>query len=194
MAQQPANLVSPTASYYQQPSYAQGQFTPSAGTTPPSNTVSPTNQISHLHTRQLHQPRQPMYIPAALRQTELPSRHRRPDTPPRSANSSLDSTHKFPVVGPSLPVSPVDEDGPGSFAGINRFLSEELNEEAFGSVTGPPTKNHWKVSDISLLFPVPALLCSVLSCPARLIRIRCLALFLCACNCSEAESGCPRER
>lgn len=166
-AQQPTTLTSPTTPYYYQPSYAQGAFTPSAGTTPPSNAVSPTSTISHLHVRQLNQPKLPLYVPAALRQTEIASSRRsgsRPHTPPRSASNSMDSNDTYfgPVHGGTFPQSPMSEDAP--FGGIGRIYTEELNEEAFGNVTGQPTRNHWKVSFFAISF------------------LSCLSLRVCPCS------------
>ena len=67
--------------------------------TPPSTNTSPSDHHSHLNVRPVRQPRQPMYVPAALRPTEppstrpanIPNRPRAPDTPPTSKDNSFDS-------------------------------------------------------------------------------------------------------
>ena len=82
-AQQPQPLHSPTNIYAAQPQYGNS-------TTPPSNYVSPSNRSAHLHAKQVRQPKQPLYIPAVLRPTELPGSRQASLTPPRSANSSMD--------------------------------------------------------------------------------------------------------
>ncbi|GAB7349694.1 hypothetical protein MBLNU459_g0438t1 [Dothideomycetes sp. NU459] len=148
-AQAPQPLHSPTYIYQQQqqqPYYNHN----SARSTPPSNNVSPTNHHSHLHARQMRQPKQPLYIPAVLRPTELPCSRQTSLTPPRSAHSSLDSTRdpaKFAGVS-SLPVSPASEDdrafAPWGQGSISRVVTDEWNDEPLGSVTGAPTRNHWK--------------------------------------------------
>lgn len=125
--------------------------------TPPSTNISPTSlHPSHLNVRQLRQPRQPMYIPAALRPTDqstrptdIPGRPRAPDTPPASKDNSFDS-------GKSNPAAQVMDIGALPFAGsfygneidqlrrnLSRVASEGLDEE-LGEISGPPTTAHWK--------------------------------------------------
>lgn len=121
--------------------YGQGTgYSPiNSATATPSN-VSPTSTHTattlsqlHLQSRQLRPPKTPLYVPAVLRPTEKPVRH----SPPKSA-------------GPSG----LEGDGPagirrhatnGSIGStISRIVSDEWNE-VLGAVTGPPTRNHWKV-------------------------------------------------
>lgn len=93
--------------------------------------------------RQLRPPKTilPSYIPAVLRPTERPARHA-PPTPPRSAQGSferLDGRGEFdramadPVLGGRL----------------TRMVTDEWIDERLGKVTGPPTRNHWKVRFLS---------------------------------------------
>ncbi|CAD0021332.1 unnamed protein product [Aureobasidium pullulans] len=145
-AQHPQPLQSPTY-IHSQPQYGNS-------TTPPSNNVSPSNRAAYMHAKQVRQPKQPLYIPAVLRPTELPGSRQASLTPPRSAHSSMDMSRdgfKF-TTGPaslaSPPLSPDEDDsrsygpwGPGS---ISRVVSDEWNENNMGAVTGAPTRNHWK--------------------------------------------------
>lgn len=143
-APQPQAIHSPT--HFGQPTYQQNS-------TPPSNNVSPTSHTSYLHARQVRQPKQPLYIPAVYRPTEVSVSRQNSLTPPRSANSSVDRNTVDPIkfnMPNSPPISP-DEDSERSFApwgqtSISRVVSDEWNEEALGVVTGAPTRNHWKVS------------------------------------------------
>lgn len=115
--------------------------------TPPNN-VSPTDTTSNLHYRQLRPQRTPLYIPAALRPTQLPAARdipghpRPPDTPPFSQGNSFDSAKLHGNLGNSS----VSFDGLREHANqLERELyrSAEI-EEAIDIVTGPPTKAHWK--------------------------------------------------
>lgn len=144
-AQPPQNIIySPPHNY--------GQTTYQQHSTPPSNNVSPTNNPTYFHARQVRQPKQPLYIPAAYRPTEVSSRQSSL-TPPRSAHNSMDSTNsaaiKF-VMPNSPPLSPEEDPerayAPWGQATISRVVTDEWNEDALGSVTGAPTRNHWKVS------------------------------------------------
>lgn len=156
-APQPQNIYSPP--HYGQPTYQQNS-------TPPSNNVSPTSQTSYLHARQMRQPKQPLYIPAVYRPTEV-SASRQSLTPPRSANNSVDSNSAVPIkftLPNSPPISP-DEENEASFApwgqaSISRVVTDEWNDEALGAVTGAPTRNHWKVCFVS---PLPIARVSSLS-------------------------------
>jgi hypothetical protein len=136
------------------PIHSQPYYTNS--TTPPSNNVSPSNRSAYMHAKQVRQPKQPLYIPAVLRPTELPGSRQASMTPPRSAHSSMDMSRdmvKFtnntgPASLASPPLSP-DEDefrsyGPWGPASITTVVSDEWNETNVGAVTGTPTRNHWK--------------------------------------------------
>lgn len=123
-----------------------------SNTTTPSNNspTSPRLTTSTLHqlplqSRQLRPPKGPLYVPAALRPTERPQKSS-PITPPRSAHGSLDSLNE-------------DSDEPISrrstmeskYSGISKSAEHEwMKTEHLGVVTGLPTREHWKVSDISI--------------------------------------------
>ncbi|KAF2716057.1 hypothetical protein K431DRAFT_236234 [Polychaeton citri CBS 116435] len=128
--------------------------------TPPSNNVSPTNH-THLHVKQLRQPRQPLYMPAALRPTELPTRPKdvpgqpkAPDTPPDSKHGSFDSARSSASSSSSgsrsntVTFSANDEIDRLRMS-LSRAASEDL-EESSSAVSGNPTTAHWK-PDLSRL-------------------------------------------
>ncbi|KAF2160949.1 hypothetical protein M409DRAFT_59476 [Zasmidium cellare ATCC 36951] len=134
---------------------------PPTSQTPPSNNISPTNYHSNVNVRQLRQPRQPLYTPAALRPndrlarpTDIPGRPRAPDTPPASQDSSFDSARTDPAsaveFGPGLPPEGLARQGTGS---IHQMLSssdsEDLSRDEWREVTGPPTTAHWKPDESS---------------------------------------------
>jgi hypothetical protein len=124
-------------------------YTPPATLTPPdsSSSSSPREQSSsprsmhnalpphlQLQTKQLRSPRSPMYVPAVLRPTEKPVRQ----SPPKRG-------------GQGEAADP--EDGPQEDAdtsSVRRIVTEEWNETRLEDVTGPPSRNHWKVSTCSL--------------------------------------------
>ena len=86
--------------------------------------------------KQLRPLKSPLYVPAALRPTEhfcSPS----PMTPPKSLQGSLDNLQE-------------DEAGAASTEAqhdlvYNAFDPEWAHEEDLGEVTGPPSRDHWKV-------------------------------------------------
>ncbi|KAK4504636.1 hypothetical protein PRZ48_002597 [Zasmidium cellare] len=160
-----ANPVA-NSKYYMNPSAGPSppdayQSMPPTSQTPPSNNISPTNYHSNVNVRQLRQPRQPLYVPAALRPndrfakpTDIPGRPRAPDTPPASNDSSFDSTRTDSgsaiEFAAGLPFGPkgiqrTDSDGKS----LARTGTEGSSEEALGEVTGPPTTAHWKPDESS---------------------------------------------
>ncbi|TKA24526.1 hypothetical protein B0A50_06683 [Salinomyces thailandicus] len=120
-----------------------------------STNISPTNcNSAHMNVRQLRQPRQPMYIPAALRPTDnarptdIPNRPRAPDTPPASKDNSFDSAKSART--PSMRSDDLprmdsfqEDDMEALRRGLSRSASDGLEEEP-GQVTGIPTTAHWK--------------------------------------------------
>lgn len=147
----PAGPSPPEAYQYGNKGYA------SASGTPPSSNISPTSNHSALNVRQLRQPRQPLYTPAALRPpkdagtrpTDIPGRPRAPDTPPASNESSFDSAKaESPAViefAAGMPFGAHTEQDVNSMRrGLSRAASEDYNEAELGEVTGPPTTAHWK--------------------------------------------------
>lgn len=136
------------------PPEASYNFTGRAGT-PPSNNISPTNY--HANVRQLRQPRQPLYIPAALRPnqqiarpTDIPGRPRALDTPPTSNESSFDSGKADSPAATDLTGFQFGQtdisDHESLRQGLSRAASETLSVEELSQspVTGTPTTAHWK--------------------------------------------------
>ena len=126
--------------------------------TPPSNNTSPSDHHSHIHVRQLRQPRQPLYVPAALRPTDrrtgptnIPARPRAPDTPPASNENSFDSGRSSKlnelenIQDTSFSRSPEDSRSFDELRrGLSRAGSDCLEFNDFPVVTGSPTTAHWK--------------------------------------------------
>lgn len=131
----------PNAFQQQQYPYRGGvQYNPysptHSGAATPTN-VSPTQIPHHMgaHTRQLRPPKCPMYVPAALRPTERPQR----SSPPKGSDisSPVENTPtRFDRRGTA------DSFG-STYSEIQRIASDEGS--AIGPVTGPPSRNHWKV-------------------------------------------------
>jgi len=145
-AHYPQTILSPP--HFGQPTYNQNS-------TPPSNNVSPNSHTTYLHARQMRQPKQPLYIPAVYRPTEVSMSRHSSLTPPRSANNSMDICNMDSVsftMPNSPPISPAEDMSsessftPWGQASISRVVTDEWNENALGIVTGAPTRNHWKVS------------------------------------------------
>ncbi|KAF2087049.1 hypothetical protein K490DRAFT_42514 [Saccharata proteae CBS 121410] len=126
------------------------QYTPyspnHSGATTPTN-VSPTasftshNLGSQMHA-QLRRPKGPMYVPAVLRPTERPAR----SSPPKGSEIRHGSIDRPASKDLGRRVT-VDSLG-SSLSEIERVASEE-GESVLGDVTGPPSRNHWKLDDSS---------------------------------------------
>jgi hypothetical protein len=121
--------------------YPSPTYTSQASITPPdSDSSSPrspginANLPPHLQSqaKQLRTPRSPMYVPAVLRPTEKPYK----SSPPKRDG-------KLVVDGPAAEEE-VPEEGQSIL--IRRVVTEEWNESQMDPVSGPPSKNHWKVS------------------------------------------------
>ena len=124
----------------------QQQPSPTDSATATPHNISPTSPRMETymkyqvpsHVRQLRPPKSPLYVPAALRPTERPVRQS-PMTPPKSLHGSLDSLEQ------------TDFDGRTGADGAPPFdlaMQQGLfPEEDLGEVTGPPNKDHWKVSN-----------------------------------------------
>lgn len=128
------------------PLYATQQTTPPDSMSPTPSDVSPTSPRIHQYLqyrqpnqyKQIKEPRTPLYVPAVLRPTERYPKYS-PLTPPKSLRGSLDSLeghHQGDIVDDPQQLDPVLEN--------DYFPPEEL-----GEVTGPPTKEHWKVCQIN---------------------------------------------
>jgi hypothetical protein len=142
----------PDATYNFPPRAGAGTGT-GTGTPPSSSKISPTNY--HANVRQLRQPRQPLYVPAALRPnekitrpTDIPARPRALDTPPTSNESSFDSGRLSSPAATDFAAfqwAQIDASDHESLRrGLSRAASETLSLEEMGPVTGVPTTAHWK--------------------------------------------------
>ncbi|KAL2854103.1 hypothetical protein BJX68DRAFT_232804 [Aspergillus pseudodeflectus] len=119
----------------------------SGASTPANNSpTSPRQQYLPLQTRQLRPPKAPLYVPAALRPTERPSKPS-PPTPPRSMHGSLDSLNDGETNEP-VPRRPTLESV--NSGGISKLAEDEwMKHEDLGEVTGLPTRDHWKADSAS---------------------------------------------
>ncbi|KAL5333282.1 hypothetical protein BJX70DRAFT_72853 [Aspergillus crustosus] len=119
----------------------------SGASTPANNSpTSPRQQYLPLQTRQLRPPKAPLYVPAALRPTERPSKPS-PPTPPRSVHGSLDSLNESE---PSETVSRRPTLESFNSGGISKLAEDEwMKNEHLGEVTGLPTRDHWKADSAS---------------------------------------------
>ena len=129
----------------QQPRYIpQGQYTPptsASGTPLDTSPTSPRiswNLPPHLQPRvtQIRPPKSPLYVPAVLRPTEKPTRH----SPPKNGQPTKYGSPES--LGDSSGQAQINE---GPVPGVTRIVTEEWNEEALGTVTGRPSRDHWKV-------------------------------------------------
>ncbi|KAL2827590.1 hypothetical protein BDW59DRAFT_144040 [Aspergillus cavernicola] len=119
----------------------------SGASTPSNNSpTSPRQQYLPLQTRQLRPPKAPLYVPAALRPTERPSKPS-PPTPPRSVHGSLDSLNDGETSETLSRRATLDSVGSG---GISKLAEDEwMKHEHLGEVTGLPTRDHWKADSAS---------------------------------------------
>ena len=138
----------------QQPLYTTPQTSPPDSMPPTPSDVSPTSPRIHQYLqyrqpnqyKQIKEPRTPLYVPAVLRPTERYPKHS-PLTPPKSLRGSLDSLeghHQGDTVDDPQQLDPVLE-------------NDYFPEEELGEVTGPPTKEHWKVRPTSPVHFSPTL-------------------------------------
>lgn len=150
----------------QQPVYQHHKYNNSAHYTPmhsgantPMN-VSPTSprSTSHFsmhpnHAPQIRRPKNPIYVPAALRRTEKPQRQ----SPPK-----VDSGVETPSGswGSGAGNGPLAGDGSGSNTNLSLITHEDMNsiygDAPLSPVTGPITRNHWQVRffPFSSFFPL----------------------------------------
>ncbi|KAL6720543.1 hypothetical protein ACLMJK_002467 [Lecanora helva] len=127
----------------------------------PSVTSSPTSPPNlfdlPLANRQPRQPKSPLYVPAALRPTER--QHRTPLTPPRSVHGSTDSLDNS--ADPNRPISRRSTDSKRK--GILRRTNVAdpsppavtIPTDDLPTVTGPPTRSHWKPDSTSPICDAP---------------------------------------
>lgn len=144
-------------------------YSPATSTsTTSTTTTSPVSTHLPLQSRQLRPSKSPLYVPAALRPTERPQRHS-PPTPPRSVHGSLDScdatttTTTTTTTATELNTTPTTT-APSSprlatattathiqrSDSVSKLAEDEwMKNEHLGSVTGLPTKDHWKADRAS---------------------------------------------
>jgi len=145
-----APSLSPPQNVDQQLRYIQqSQYTPPASASGTPSNTSPTSPRTswslppHMQPRvqQIRPPKSPMYVPAVLRPTEKPLRQ----SPPKNATATkYGSPDSLGEGSGQVPVSP------GPVPGMSRVITDELNEEALGAVTGRPSRDHWKVRTLLL--------------------------------------------
>lgn len=155
--------------------------------TSPRNASTSTSPGRYPHSsRQIKPPKTPLYVPAVLRPTENPSRHRpskssssncvsrilasasaSPITPPSSADSSWDAREGQKTMEDTIQQRLMASEG------ITRIVTDEWNDDNFESVTGVPTRDHWKVRCVSLRDPpyASAQAPRPLRCPRDLMRL-----------------------
>ncbi len=129
------------------------QFSPlnSASGTPMDQSPSSPHNPSifpnlPLATRQLRPPKSPMYIPAALRPTEKPTRPT-PLTPPRSVYGSTDSLDSSDTGRPFSRRSTADSK--------HNSVAGSIAEDDLPQVAGQPTREHWKPDADALICDAP---------------------------------------
>lgn len=123
------------------------QISPLSTSDSHGNSSTPTSPKSH-HARQVR----PLYMPAALRPNEFPSKRAKckpddasslsgsdSDSTLRRNNSSLLALPGMSVFGQRLTRSSTGESSKSSLDG-------DFDLELFPEVTAMPTRNHWKVS------------------------------------------------
>lgn len=120
----------------------------------PASSASPTSPRIHDYLqqqapnpyKQLRPLKSPLYVPAVLRPTEHFSSPA-PLTPPKSLHGSLDNLQDNEPPAASPEEQTMD---------FGTFDPEWAHEEDLGEVTGPPTRDHWKVSSVPFIpsFPV----------------------------------------
>jgi len=111
----------------------------------PTRSQAPNYTNLPLTSRHVRSPKSPLYIPAALRPTDRPQ-HITPLTPPRSVHGSTDS-----LVNPA-PGHPLCRRSTDVKRQTSRPLTELAEDEQtialqntdLPSITGPPTREHWK--------------------------------------------------
>lgn len=123
-----------------------GQYTPMASGANTPNNLSPTSPRSGFsgypqHAPQIRRPKNPIYVPAALRRTEKPQRQSPPkvDSAVDTPNSSWGSG---PASGPQYGAHTQSNS-------LSLITGEDLNsiygDTPLSPVAGPITRNHWQV-------------------------------------------------
>ncbi|KAF2430964.1 hypothetical protein EJ08DRAFT_554693, partial [Tothia fuscella] len=91
--------------------------------------------------RQLRQPKSPLYVPAVLRPTEKPTRQ----SPPKGNRLSYGSVEN--IMDGEGTMTAAD----GSLMGLSRSgsVTDDWTAEVIHPCTGPPTRSHWKLDSTS---------------------------------------------
>ena len=127
---------------YTVPDFTAQEPSPASSTSPTSPRMQDyIQQHAPNPYKQLRPLKSPLYVPAALRPTEhfcSPS----PMTPPKSLHGSLDNLKEDEARTASPDVQ--------NELGLGVFDPDWAQEEDLGEVTGPPTREHWKVRPTSV--------------------------------------------
>ncbi|KAJ9651741.1 Zn finger protein, partial [Neophaeococcomyces mojaviensis] len=114
-----------------------GQTSPASSTSPASPRTNGMDMPYNPNpAKQLRPPKQPLYVPAVLRQTEHFATMS-PLTPPKSTRGSLENMEERN----DTQFSPADLEA--------YFQQAHMAEEELGEVTGPPKQDHWRPDEAS---------------------------------------------
>ena len=120
-----------------------GLISPPSSSSPASPRTHDTHMPYNLNpTKQLRPPKQPLYVPAVLRQTEHFATMS-PLTPPKSTRGSVENLEERD----NTTFSPEDLE--------SYFRQAQMEEEELGEVTGPPKQDHWKPDEASTSCDLP---------------------------------------
>ncbi|KAF2843545.1 hypothetical protein M501DRAFT_1006079 [Patellaria atrata CBS 101060] len=140
----PPGVITPPPTFPQQYFGPGNQYAPTqhSGDSTPTR-LSPTSprssNILPYPSRQIRPPKAPLYVPAVLRPTEKPIRN----SPPKDKQDGIDGGESSSgFVGGHVSRTSTDS---GYISGINRVIIDEWNPDVVGPVTGPPTREHWKL-------------------------------------------------
>lgn len=136
--------------------YHQSPATSAAGTPTNQSPSSPRKDNAPqapdiLGLNHFRQPKSPMYIPAVLRPTERPPRAS-PLTPPRSVHGSTDSLDCTATGRPVSRRSTADS----KKRALGKLAEDEnIPTDDLCTITGPPTREHWKPDANALICDAP---------------------------------------
>ena len=139
-----SQLTSPT--FNNQPTVSPAQRIASQIPTFPN-----TQPISSLPGIRQQSRKAPLYVPAVLRRTEAPLRQqqqqqksqRQQQVQQHNAASSISAQADFSQL--QSHARNMSSATNVSQSTLSRLVSDEWNDETLGDVTGPPSRNHWKV-------------------------------------------------
>lgn len=165
--QNPMNRYNPYNGLSGPTPYSSSSNTPStvSPTSPQISSASPSPGKQPAIARQIKPPKNPLYVPAVLRPTEAPARHRSRKSSTTSLQRIIASTSSTPITPPSSAENSFDsKDGQRNMEetiqrrllageGISRVVTDEWNDDVMEDVTGAPTRDHWKVCQPMLRDP-----------------------------------------